>query len=41
MTVRSEAAVGKSVRSAKLCANIICLMSEDTHTKKLVRLSTD
>jgi len=39
MTARSEAAVGKSVQSGKLCANVICLMSEDTHKKKLVPLS--
>jgi len=41
MTARIEAAVGKSVWSGKLCANVICLMSEDTHTKKLVRLSAE
>jgi len=40
-TVRSEAAVGKSVWNGKLCANVICPnVWRHTH-KKLVRLSAD
>jgi len=41
MTVRNEAAAGKSVRSGKLCANVFAVMSEDTHKNKLVRLPAD
>ena len=41
MTVRSEAAVGKSVRSGKLCANVICPNVWRHTQKKLVRLSAD
>ena len=41
MTVRSEAAVGKSVRSPSYVQTLFALMSEDTHKKKLVRLSAD
>jgi len=42
MTVRSEAALGKSVRSGNLRANVICPnVWRHTHKKKLVRLSAD
>jgi len=41
MTVRSEAAVGKSVRSRKLCANVICPNVWRHTQKKLLRLSAD
>ena len=42
MTVRSEAAVGKFVRSGKLCATVIRPnVWRHTHKQKLVRLSAD
>jgi len=41
-TVQSEVAVGKSVWSRKLCANVICPnVWRHTHRKKLVHLSAD
>jgi len=40
-TVWSEAAAGKSVRSGKLCANVICPDVWRHTQKKLVRLSAD
>jgi len=41
MTVRREAAVGKSVRSGSYVQTLFAVMSEDTHKKKLVRLTAD
>ena len=41
MTIRSEAAVGKSVRSGKICANVNCANVWRHRQKKSVRLTAD
>ena len=41
MTVRNEAAVGNLYEAGSYLQTLFAQMSEDTHKKKLVRLSAD